>query len=268
MSRPADQTGGDQTDGGHGWADMAADSSSPRTTGSEPVPHPGPATALMGSGRWPDFPVLEVAVHVEAAAVRVVVRGELDVATRPQLMAATDTLRYATGTRVVLDLSGLTFVDVVGLGALVTLWRRAHDRGSSLSIRHAQPSVRRLLDLASRLSLVPAAFTAAAAAPAVPQLRLRAATDQPGAPTHREEAVWSRQRPCPPSPMTSPSRITLPTQTAPPSRTNPPPRTPDSRIALPPQTTPPLRTAGNESRARVRTARWTSTSVVSQTPAG
>jgi anti-anti-sigma regulatory factor len=61
----------------------------------------------------------------------------------------------------VLDLCDLTFLDAAGLGVLVTAWRQAHARGATLTIAHARPPVRRLLDLAARLGTLPAGFTAA-----------------------------------------------------------------------------------------------------------
>ena len=49
---------------------------------------------------------------------RVVVSGELDMATSPELTSAIESLERTEAQRVVLDLSGVTFIDSTALSAL------------------------------------------------------------------------------------------------------------------------------------------------------
>lgn len=85
-----------------------------------------------------------VAVEVEqvdsppVALVRV--RGELDFGTTPQLVAAMAGLP-APGQHLVLDLSGLTFCDSSGLGALIAAHKATLARGGKLYLAAVAPNV-------------------------------------------------------------------------------------------------------------------------------
>lgn len=72
--------------------------------------------------------------------------GELDLATAPVAEAE---VRRAEASQdvIVLELSGLTFIDSTGLRLMIAADRRARDRGAAFVIVHAVPQVRRLLDL-------------------------------------------------------------------------------------------------------------------------
>jgi anti-sigma B factor antagonist len=76
-------------------------------------------------------------------AVTLLLRGELDLGSRPALEQA---LRRAEGTsgRVVVDLAGLGFIDSTGIHLLVEAHRRAAGR---LSLRRGAPDVQRVLEL-------------------------------------------------------------------------------------------------------------------------
>lgn len=73
-------------------------------------------------------------------------RGELDLATVPALR---DRLLEVVRTHrsVVLDLSGLGFLDSTGLGLLVSAVKRLHARKGSLVVTAPSPTVRRLLEV-------------------------------------------------------------------------------------------------------------------------
>jgi anti-sigma B factor antagonist len=76
------------------------------------------------------------------------IRGELDIATAPELAAALDRLIAGDHRVIVLELGDLSFLDCAGMrpirSALCTL-RRA---GGTLVIRHPQPLVERALRIA------------------------------------------------------------------------------------------------------------------------
>jgi anti-anti-sigma factor len=88
----------------------------------------------------PASPTLDLAVVHDRNGPRVVVHGELDLASAPRLLACVrDELR---GTRVTLDLSGVTFLDSSGLHVLAQLTCRDGARIVSSSER-----VRRIAEL-------------------------------------------------------------------------------------------------------------------------
>jgi anti-anti-sigma factor len=89
---------------------------------------------------------LSVTVSHEAAAILLVVRGELDLASAPVLAVALDDV--ATGApEVVLDLDGLTFFGSTGVNVLVDACRRLADTGTQLRVRVDRPLTRRVIEL-------------------------------------------------------------------------------------------------------------------------
>jgi anti-sigma B factor antagonist len=90
-----------------------------------------------------------VEVSNDAAATPVVVvRGEIDVATSPQLRNELNAL-VARGARVItLDFEEVSFVDSSGLGVLVGTYKRLRDEEQgSIRIVIAQASVRKVFEI-------------------------------------------------------------------------------------------------------------------------
>lgn len=80
--------------------------------------------------------------------VMLVVDGDLDLASAPQLSAAlAGVLRRGLGGRVVLDLAGVGFMDAAGLGCIVRAGHRLAGRGGALAVHRPSRSVSRLLEL-------------------------------------------------------------------------------------------------------------------------
>lgn len=110
-----------------------------------PPADPTGATALEP----PAGGLLRIDVQPLEQATVVAVEGEIDVASvealREQLLALADTGR----TRVVLDLTGVMFLDSTGLGALVSTRRRLQALGGALVLACTNDIVLRLLRLTS-----------------------------------------------------------------------------------------------------------------------
>jgi anti-sigma B factor antagonist len=84
----------------------------------------------------------------EGGAVVIAVAGDLDIATADQLFRESqDALRTGAGARLVLDLSGVAFLDSSGIGTLVELRNVANDSGGSLVLRRPSERTRRLLEI-------------------------------------------------------------------------------------------------------------------------
>jgi anti-sigma B factor antagonist len=79
-------------------------------------------------------------------AVVLVLRGELDLPTSPKLREALVDV-IGEGRRVVVDLEGLSFLDSVGLGILVSGLKRARSHGGELEIVCANRAVLRPFEL-------------------------------------------------------------------------------------------------------------------------
>ena len=88
-------------------------------------------------------------VHEEAETYVLELSGEIDLSNADAFgdegarLAST----MANGTRLVIDLAGVRFMDSMGLRALLRIHRRA---GDALVIRNPSPQVQRLLDVTVR----------------------------------------------------------------------------------------------------------------------
>ena len=91
-------------------------------------------------------PLLEVTEVRDAQAVRVRLRGELDLAGAPTV---TDCLRRLQdrGERVLLDLDELTFIDMSGLRVVLAAAESASRDGWTFAVTRGSPPVRRLIAL-------------------------------------------------------------------------------------------------------------------------
>jgi anti-anti-sigma factor len=83
--------------------------------------------------------------------------GEFDLAVVPRFEEAIAAVEAGAPSAIVIDLSGLTFMDSSGLRALVTADDRAHTAGRRLAIVPGPPAVRRVFEITqldSKLDLV------------------------------------------------------------------------------------------------------------------
>jgi anti-sigma B factor antagonist len=93
----------------------------------------------------PVWKLTEVA-HLDGDRL-LVLQGELDIATAPELAETLARLR-AHRHAVTLDLENVTFMDSTGLTTLMDAWREAEREGGEFSVRAASPAVRRVIELA------------------------------------------------------------------------------------------------------------------------
>jgi anti-anti-sigma factor len=85
----------------------------------------------------------------------IAVRGEVDLATAPLLASSLDAVRGDGATELLVDLSGVTFMDSTGLRLLIVWSDAARQDGFSLRVSVAPGSMpRRLFELAGVLSIL------------------------------------------------------------------------------------------------------------------
>ena len=84
----------------------------------------------------------------ERQAVRVVVHGELDIATAPAFAATLVELHDAGFREIILDLRDLEFLDSTGLRAILDTNHRALHGGAALVVIPGPAPVQRLFDVA------------------------------------------------------------------------------------------------------------------------
>jgi anti-anti-sigma factor len=74
---------------------------------------------------------------------RIVVKGELDLASAPDLLRRLDgAIEAAPGTVVQVDFQGVSFIDSTGLGVLVASRRRATGHGGDVRVLNPRDNVR------------------------------------------------------------------------------------------------------------------------------
>jgi anti-anti-sigma factor len=87
-----------------------------------------------------------VTLHRSAGDARIVVRGEIDLATAPALNAALEDAEAGDALRIVLDLSVVSFIDSAGIAALMRADARSRRDGGRLRLA-TSPAVDRVIDL-------------------------------------------------------------------------------------------------------------------------
>ena len=82
-------------------------------------------------------------------------RGEIDLARKPELHQIIAAYARSLAGNVVVDLGCVTFFDVTGLALLVDLHREARVRGSRLVLRHVPSMPRRVIQVSGMGHLLP-----------------------------------------------------------------------------------------------------------------
>ena len=90
---------------------------------------------------------LELRTQTESGWGVLEVKGEVDLYTSPQLKEKVNDLIEEGQTQLVIDLSGVGFMDSSGLGVLVTALKRAKERGGALALVSPEGSVHKVLTI-------------------------------------------------------------------------------------------------------------------------
>ena len=114
------------------------------------------------SSPGPDFQLMEAA---EGARHRLALTGELDLVSAGQLEAAVAGLCERQVEEIVLDLSGLAFVDSTGLRAILSCWELAEGR-CRFSLIPGPRAVQRLFEVTGLLARLPFVDAAGTSGPA------------------------------------------------------------------------------------------------------
>lgn len=85
----------------------------------------------------------------------VVLAGECDLATAPQLQEAVADLRAPEVSELILDVAELAFMDSTGLGVIVGALKRLRETGGVLKIAGAQGAVSRVLEVSGIDRIIP-----------------------------------------------------------------------------------------------------------------
>jgi anti-sigma B factor antagonist len=89
----------------------------------------------------------EIEVRSGTATPVVAVRGEVDVATAPQLREGLQRVIADGASTVILDLLGVTFLDSTALGVLVGAHKRCRELGGELRVVVADPRLVKIFEI-------------------------------------------------------------------------------------------------------------------------
>jgi anti-sigma B factor antagonist len=89
----------------------------------------------------------------DADGVVVILEGELDLATAPQLERALREVQATSPGRILIDLRDLGFMDSTGLAVIVRAQLAADTSGHRLALGHPPPQVKRLLQITGLVDL-------------------------------------------------------------------------------------------------------------------
>lgn len=90
---------------------------------------------------------LTVTSHVEGDDTVLNAQGSVDIASRDRLAAAAYEALGDGAQSLVVDLSGVTFIDSTGVGTLIELAGRLDDTDGRFAIRHPSKTVARVLEV-------------------------------------------------------------------------------------------------------------------------
>ncbi len=110
-----------------------------------PIPQPAPRGAGLGAAGL-DPSLTYDTVEVDGAAV-VTLRGDLDLASAPELLRQLQSLVARPVTSVTVDLAGLAFLDSSGLGTLCRAQQEAEGRGIAFALDRVPSHARRVLEI-------------------------------------------------------------------------------------------------------------------------
>lgn len=94
-----------------------------------------------------DVPDFRIEARAAGAVVRLAVFGEVDAVSVPQLESSLSEAADAGCAEVVLDFTGLEFIDSSGLSVLVSAHKQLRDSGIELVISSLPPPARRIFDI-------------------------------------------------------------------------------------------------------------------------
>ncbi len=105
------------------------------------------------SGHGPKSGGLEISSALVDGTVRVSLQGELDLASTRQVEEHFAAIDEQAPLRVVVDLSGLAFIDSSGLRMLLLADARAREHGYELVLRAAEEPVQRVFEMTGALDV-------------------------------------------------------------------------------------------------------------------
>jgi anti-anti-sigma factor len=162
----------DRADGAAPVSDGGSDAAVTATDSVSQGGCPPQTPAGLGGNRPTQTPAaaqLELSCRTGANGYQIIsVAGELDIATAEQAYSYISEVIDERSAPVTVDLSGLTFCDASGLGALARIARHARETGRELVLTSARPSLVKIMRITGLDRLFPELHPSAHAYSALP----------------------------------------------------------------------------------------------------
>jgi anti-anti-sigma factor len=97
---------------------------------------------------------LNVTSEIEGDSARLMLEGELDLASAGQVEEQLASLEARSPRRIVVHLDGLAFIDSTGLRTLIQADARAREKGTELVLRPGDESIQRVFELTGALDVL------------------------------------------------------------------------------------------------------------------
>lgn len=109
-------------------------------------------------------------------------RGEIDLSSAPQLRAALEPVFEAAQPQLLMDLSGVSFMDSTGIGIIVNALNRLREGNGKCAFCGAGPRVHRILQIAGLINALPLYETRAEALESLEALQTSNSLQESAAP--------------------------------------------------------------------------------------
>ncbi len=120
--------------------------STPEHLDPDSAPPPSDPSPSSGAGSR-----LAIQQHLAGNHQTILIAGELDMASAPELEALVSRLASRPG-ELVLDVKGITFMDSSGVRLILRVVELCQETGCRFEVRSLTPQIRRLLDVAGVLN--------------------------------------------------------------------------------------------------------------------
>jgi anti-anti-sigma factor len=102
-----------------------------------------------------EFGALKISSERDSDVYAISVSGELDLATAGSLQRELERVEASDARSIILDLSGLTFMDSTGVRLLLNAHARSRADADRLTMPRGSPAVQRVLQLTGVIDLLP-----------------------------------------------------------------------------------------------------------------
>jgi anti-sigma B factor antagonist len=116
---------------------------------------PGQHQPPLHAAQLIEFGALKISCERDGDVYAISLSGELDLATAGRLQRELERVEASDARSILLDLSGLTFMDSTGVRLMLNTYARSRADSDRLTMLRGSPAVQRVLELTGVVDLLP-----------------------------------------------------------------------------------------------------------------